>query len=53
MAADTVFEVADLGAATPHSAPPIGMRRRPEFIAAIAKWRDAFIIVPNIKQILN
>ena len=33
--------------------PPIGMRRRPEFIAAIAKRRDAFIVVPNMKQILN
>jgi hypothetical protein len=29
------------------------MRWRPEFIAAIAKWKDDFIMVPNIKQTLN
>ena len=41
------LEVADLDAMTPQKAPPIGMRQRPEFIAAIAKWKDEFIIVPN------
>jgi purine-binding chemotaxis protein CheW len=51
--ADKVYEVTDLDATTLQKAPPIGMRWRPEFIAAIAKWKDEFIIVPNMKQILN
>jgi len=51
--ADKVYEVTDLDISTLQKAPPIGMRWRPEFIAAIAKWKDEFIIVPNMKQILN
>jgi purine-binding chemotaxis protein CheW len=51
--ADKVYEVTELDAATLEKAPPIGMRWQPEFIAAIAKWKDEFIIVPNMKQILN
>jgi purine-binding chemotaxis protein CheW len=51
--ADKVYEVTDLDTTTLQKAPPIGMRWRPEFIAAIAKWKDEFIIVPNLKQILN
>ena len=53
IAADKVYEVTDLDTSTLQKAPPIGMRWRPEFIAAIAKWKDEFIIVPNMKQILN
>jgi hypothetical protein len=33
--------------------PKVGVGRRPKSIAAIAKWKDEFIIVPNMKQILN
>ena len=51
--ADKVYEVTDLDTTTLQKAPPIGMRWQPEFIAAIAKWKDEFIIVPNMKQILN
>jgi purine-binding chemotaxis protein CheW len=51
--ADKVYEVTDLDTTTLQKAPPIGMRWRPEFIAAIAKWKEEFIIVPNMKQILN
>ena len=51
--ADKVYEVTDLDTSTLQKAPPIGMRWRPEFIASIAKWKDEFIIVPNMKQILN
>jgi len=51
--ADKVYEVTDLDTLTLQKAPPIGMRWQPEFIAAIAKWKDEFIIVPNMKQILN
>jgi purine-binding chemotaxis protein CheW len=51
--ADKVYEVTDLDITTLQKAPPIGMRWRPEFIASIAKWKDEFIIVPNMKQILN
>ena len=47
--ANEVYEVADLDATTLQKAPPIGMRWRPEFIAAIAKWKDEFITVPNMK----
>jgi purine-binding chemotaxis protein CheW len=51
--ADKVYEVTDLDTSTLQKAPPIGMRWRPEFIAAIAKWKDEFIIVPNMKLILS
>ena len=51
--ADKVYEVTDLDTSTLQKAPPIGMRWQPEFIAAIAKWKDEFIIVPNMKRILN
>jgi purine-binding chemotaxis protein CheW len=51
--ADKVYEVTDLDTSTLQKAPPIGMRWQPEFITAIAKWKDEFIIVPNMKQILN
>ena len=51
--ADKVYEVTDLDTSTLQKAPPIGMRWRPEFIAEIGKWKDEFIIVPNMKQILN
>ncbi len=51
--ADKVYEVTELDTTTFQKAPPIGMRWQAEFIAAIAKWKDEFIIVPNMKQILN
>ena len=51
--ADKVYEVTDLDTSTLQKAPPIGMRWRPEFIAAIAKWKDEFIVLPNMAKILN
>jgi purine-binding chemotaxis protein CheW len=38
--ADKVHEVTELDHASLQPAPPIGMRWKPEFIAAIGKWND-------------
>jgi len=48
-----VFEVAELDPATLQKTPPVGMHWRPEFIAGIAKWRDEFIVLPDMAKILN
>jgi hypothetical protein len=34
-------------------APPTGMRRRPESIVGIARWKDEFIVLPDMAKILN
>ena len=31
----------------------IGTRWRPEFIAGIAKWKDEFIVLPDMSRILS
>jgi len=51
--ADKVFEVTELDAATLQKTPPVGMHWRPDFIAGIAKWRDEFIVLPEMSKILN
>lgn len=51
--ADKVFEVTELDTTTLQKAPPIGMRWQPEFVAGIGKWRDEFIVVPNLERIFN
>ena len=49
--ADRVYEVADVAAAEIEEAPRIGMRWRPEFIRAIGKRGDDFIIIADIDQV--
>ena len=51
--ADKVYEVAELDRATLQKTPPVGMHWRPEFVAAIAKWKDDFIVLPDMAKILN
>ena len=51
--ADKVYEVTELDASTLQQTPPVGMRWRPEFVAGIAKWKDEFIVLPDMARILN
>jgi purine-binding chemotaxis protein CheW len=51
--ADKVYEVADLSVSSLGPAPRIGMRWRPEFVKFIGRWKDDFIVVPDIERIFN
>lgn len=49
--ADRVHEVTELAAASLEEAPRIGTTWRPEFIRAIGKREDAFIVVMDIDRV--
>ena len=51
--ADKVHEVSQISRADVQQTPRVGMRWNPEFIQFITKWRDKFIIVPNMERILS
>lgn len=51
--ADKVHEVAEISSADAQQTPRIGTRWRPEFIRFLTRWNDQFVIVPDMKQILN
>ena len=51
--ADKVFEVTEISRTDVQQTPRVGMHWKPEFIRFITKWRDEFVIVPNIERILN
>lgn len=51
--ADKVYEVTQISPADVQKTPRVGMRWNPEFIQFIAKWRDEFVIVPNMERILS
>ena len=51
--ADKVHEVTQISSADVQQTPRVGMRWNPEFIRFISKWRDEFIIVPNMERILG
>jgi purine-binding chemotaxis protein CheW len=51
--ADKVFEVTEIPAVALEDAPKIGMHWRPEFIRFIGKWKDDFVVVPNMERIFN
>jgi purine-binding chemotaxis protein CheW len=51
--ADKVYEVTELDMSLLQKAPPVGMHWQPEFIAGIGKWKDEFIVVPNLTRIFN
>jgi purine-binding chemotaxis protein CheW len=51
--ADKVYEVADLSVSSLGPAPRIGMRWRPEFVKFIGRWKDDFIVVPDIERIFH
>ena len=51
--ADKVYEVTEISQTDVQQTPRVGMHWRPEFISFITKWRDEFVIVPNLQRILN
>jgi purine-binding chemotaxis protein CheW len=51
--ADKVYEVTEVSRADVQQTPRVGMHWRPEYIRFITKWRDEFVIVPNLERILN
>lgn len=53
MTADKVYEVTEISQSDVQQTPRVGMHWKPEFIRFIAKWREEFVIVPNMERILN
>lgn len=51
--ADKVYEVTEISLADTQQTPRVGVNWKPEFIRFITKWRDEFVIVPNMERILN
>jgi len=51
--ADKVYEVTEISRTDVQQTPRVGMHWRPEFIRFITKWREEFVIVPNMERILN
>jgi purine-binding chemotaxis protein CheW len=53
LTADKVYEVTEIFRTDMQQTPRVGMHWRPEFIRFITKWREEFVIVPNMERILN
>jgi len=53
LTADKVYEVTEIVSTDVQQTPRVGMHWRPEFIRFITKWREEFVIVPNMERILN
>lgn len=53
LVADKVFEVTAVALETRQQVPTIGTSWRPEYIRSIVKSGDAFVIIPDMPQILN
>ena len=51
--ADKVYEVTEFDGSTLQKTPPVGTHWRPEFLAGIAKWKDEFIVLPDMAKILG
>jgi purine-binding chemotaxis protein CheW len=51
--ADKVYEVTEISQTDVQTTPRVGMHWKPEFIRFITKWREEFVIVPNMERILN
>jgi purine-binding chemotaxis protein CheW len=51
--ADKVYEVTEISQTDVQHTPRVGMHWKPEFIRFITKWREEFVIVPNMERILN
>jgi purine-binding chemotaxis protein CheW len=51
--ADKVYEVTEISRADVQQTPRVGMHWNPEFIQLITKWREEFVIVPNLERILS
>ena len=53
VSADKVYEVTEISHNQVQQTPRVGMHWKPEFIRFITKWREEFVIVPNMERILN
>ena len=53
LTADKVYEVTEIVRTDVQQTPRVGMHWRPDFIRFISKWREEFVIVPNMERILN
>jgi purine-binding chemotaxis protein CheW len=51
--ADKVHEVTEISQTDVQQTPRVGMHWNPEFINFITKWREEFVIVPNMERILS
>ena len=51
--ADKVYEVTEIAPSDVQPTPRVGMHWNPEFIRFITKWREEFVIVPNMERILS
>ena len=51
--ADKVYEVTEISHADTQQTPRVGVNWKHEFIRFITKWRDEFVIVPNMERILH
>ena len=53
LTADKVYEVTEISDTDVQQTPRVGMHWKPEYIRSISKWREEFVIVPNLERILN
>lgn len=53
MIADKVHEVTEISRGQTQPTPRVGMNWRPEFIRFITKWKNEFVIVPDLERILS
>lgn len=51
--ADKVYEVAEICDSQTQQTPRLAMQWRPEFVGLITKWKDEFVIVPDLEKILT
>ncbi len=51
--ADKVHEVTEISGAGAQTTPRIGTRWRPDYIQFITRWNDQFVIVPDLKNVLQ
>ena len=53
LVADKVFEVTEIQTGAAQQVPKVGTSWRPEYIRAIVKCGDEFVILPDVARILN
>lgn len=51
--ADKVYEVTEISWTDVQQTPRVGIQWQAEYIRFISKWREEFVIVPNMERILN
>ena len=53
LTADKVYEVTEISQTDVQQTPRVGMHWKSEYSRFITKWREEFVIVPNMERILN